>query len=76
MKIIKKSQAQKIIKMNQAVKPVAIRKYDLGKYEWSGSQVKYIGRDVKDLKGMLCAWVERRQDSHGPYAQVMCASVS
>lgn len=47
-------------------------KFDNGKYEWKGSAKAYIGKECQDLRGVHAVYVERRQDSDGPYAQIMC----
>ena len=75
MKVIKKSEAMKI-HTNSLFQPVNgktlnIGKFDSGKYQWHGSQSHYIGRDVPNLDGVHAVYVERRQDSDGPYAQLM-----
>jgi len=54
-------------------KTLNIVKYDSGKYAWNGSAKEYEGREVNDLGGRVhAAYVERRQDSDGAYAQIMC----
>lgn len=64
-----RSDAMKVAEAN----PSAIRmKYDSGKYTWHGSQAHYVGREEKVSDEILALWVERRTDSNGPYAQVMC----
>lgn len=73
IKVIKKSEAAKIIKQQNS--EISIGKYDGGKYEWTGSQNHYIGKEVNSLgEKIKCVWVERRNDSNGAYAQIMCAS--
>ena len=63
MKVIKKSEAAKIAG--------ATMKYCNGKYNWNGSQMDYVGRDIEGAN-VLALWVERRTDEHGPYARLMC----
>ena len=71
MKIVKKSEAMKILKSNTGSKIV---KFCTGKYKWEGSQKTHIGREVVDNQDVLAVYVERRQDSDGPYAQMQCVS--
>jgi len=76
MRIISKSDANKVL-VNSLFEPVnghtlSIGKFDGGKYEWKGSQKAYMGKEVPDLRGIHAVYVERRQDSDGPYAQIMC----
>jgi hypothetical protein len=53
------------------------RKYDCGRYQWNeGTKAAdFEGKEVKILSGLKLThiWVERRQDRHGPFAQIMCA---
>jgi len=74
MKLIKKSQAKKMIK----VLPfnTYICKYCTGKYAWLGNEQNHIDKaDIRDLSDdketMLAAYVERRADADGPYAIIM-----
>ena len=76
MKIISKKEANSIL-TNSLFKPVngktlSIGKFDSGKYKWHGSQKHYIGREVHDIERVHAVYVERRTDSDGPYAQIMC----
>ena len=76
MKIISKREANSIL-TNSLFKPVngktlSIGKFDSGKYEWHGSQKHYIGKEVQDIEWVHAVYVERRADSNGPYAQIMC----
>ena len=80
MKVISKAQADKIL-VNSLFKPVngktlSIGKFDSGKYQWHGSAKHYVGRDVPDIKGVHAVYCVRRQDSDGPYAQLMCVHES
>jgi len=49
-----------------------IMKYCNGKYQWHGSAKHYIGKEVECSSNVLTIYVERRQDSHGAYARMMC----
>lgn len=76
MKVIKKSEAMKVL-TDSLFQPVNghtlnIGKFDSGKYQWHGSQNHYIGREVQDLDHVHAVYIERRQDSDGPYGQLMC----
>jgi hypothetical protein len=51
-----------------------IEKFDSGKYDWSGKAANYIGKQVPDITGVHAVYAERRQDSNGAYAQMMCIS--
>ena len=78
MHIISKREANKIL-VDSLFNPVNghtlnIEKYDNGKYEWHGSQKHYIGKEVKRINGVHAVYVERRTNSDGAYAQVMCIS--
>lgn len=78
MKIISKSEANKIL-IDSLFHPVNgktlnVNKFDAGKYTWHGTAKHYIGREVPEIKGVHAVYVERRQDSEGPYAQIMCIS--
>jgi len=56
-------------------KTLTAMKYDNGKYEWTGKASDYIGKDVPNCSDDVKAvWVERRSNSNGVYAQVMCAT--
>lgn len=75
MKVITKRQANKVL-TDSLFNPVngrtlSIGKFDNGKYTWSGSQADYVGREVPDIDGIHAVYVERRQDKHGPFAQLM-----
>ncbi|WP_063664235.1 DUF987 family protein [Aliivibrio fischeri] len=72
MIIISRSKAMKIAKETPAAQVI---KYDLGKYQWKGSQKAYIGQNVETNTNVLALWVERRQDREGPYAQYMCLTL-
>ena len=76
MHIISKAAALDI-QLNSLFKPVnggtlSISKFDSGKYEWKGTAKAYLGRECQDIKGIHAVYVERRTDSNGPYAQIMC----
>ena len=78
MNIISKREANKIL-VDSLFNPINgqtlnIEKYDNGKYEWHGSQKHYIGREVRHIDGIHAVYVERRTDSNGPYALIMCIS--
>lgn len=49
-----------------------VMKYCNGKYQWHGSAKHYIGKEVECSSNVLTIYVERRQDSHGAYARMMC----
>lgn len=76
MKIVSKREANKILvaSLFKAGGTLNVNRFDCGKYKWHGSQSHYIGKDVPDLKGVKAVYVERRQDSDGPYAAIMCIS--
>jgi len=76
MKLVKKSQAKKMIKTLPFNTYTC--KYCSGKYKWLGSEQKHIDKahDIRDLSDdketMLAVYVERRTDTHGrPYAIIM-----
>jgi len=76
MHIVSKRDANKIL-TDSLFSPIngktlSIGKFDSGKYKWHGSQKHYIGKKVTDLCGIHAVYVERRTDSDGPYAQLMC----
>lgn len=69
IKIISKKDASKV---KQLFPHLVCMKYDGGKYKWSGTSSEYIGREINKTSSVKAVWVERRQDSDGPYAQLMC----
>ena len=71
MKITTKAEAMRIARAT----PSRIMKFCTGKYRWEGSASAYVGRDIENsfANDVLAIWIERRQDSDGPYAQMMCA---
>jgi len=69
--VVKKSVAMSVLKDQENCR---IMKYDGGKYEWHGSAKYYFGREVEVRDNIKAIWVERRQDSHGAYAQFMCVT--
>jgi len=71
VKIIPKKQAMKILAENPSFKK---RRFDMGKYEWKGSEKHYIGDEVPDIANVKAVFVERRQDSYGPYAALVSIS--
>ena len=76
MNIITKREAM-AIQMDSLFTPVNggtldTGKFDNGKYEWKGSANAYLGKECQDIKGVHAVYVERRVDSDGPYAQIMC----
>ena len=76
MNIISKREANKLL-VDSLFNPVKggtlnIEKYDNGKYEWHGSQKAYIGKETRHIEGVHAVYVERRTDSNGAYAQIMC----
>lgn len=76
MRIVTKREADKIL-VNSLFKPVNgstlnVRKFDNGKYEWTGKAKDYVGREVSDIKGVHAVYPERRQDKDGAYCQLMC----
>ena len=76
MKVTKKSEADRIL-TDSLFNPVNghtlnVMKFDGAKLEWHGSLKHYIGREVPHIRGIHAVYVVRRQDSDGPYAQLMC----
>lgn len=76
MKIVTKKQADDIL-VNSLFKPVNgrtlnIRKFDSGKYKWTGKAKDYVGTEVTDISGVHAVYPERRVDKDGPYCQLMC----
>lgn len=67
--VVKKSVAMAMLKNYPNCR---IMMYDNGKYSWTGSAKHYIGREVEVADNIKAVWVERRQDSYGPYARAMC----
>ena len=52
-------------------------KYCAGKYHWDGSAKRYIGTTVERVSDEVKAiWVERRSDTDGPYACMMCITTA
>ena len=49
-------------------------KFDNEKNVWVGKAKAYEGREVRDVEGVHAVYVERRTDTNGPYAQLMCIS--
>lgn len=68
MKIISKADAMRIHRANPGTR---CWKWCTGKYKWHGTAAHYLGREV-DAKGVLAVYIERRQDSDGAYALIMC----
>ena len=69
----------KITKRSEALKNSgSVIKYCSGKYKWHGSQSAYVGNDIELPKdsNVVAIWVERRSDKHGPYACLMCKTLS
>lgn len=49
--------------------------YCTGKYIWDEEgQKQYVGQFLEVHEGVVSVWVERRQDSEGPYAKMMCVT--
>ena len=48
--------------------------YCTGKYKWHGSAAHYIGQVLEVSDDVVAVWVERRTDTHGAYAKMMCLS--
>jgi len=71
MKIVKKSEAMKILKTD---KSATITKFCTGKYAWNGSAKDYYGKEVPDCTGVLAVFIERRQDDDGAYGLMRCVS--
>ena len=69
MKIVSKKEAMKHLTPSRQ-----IHKFDNGKYQWYGSQKHYIGKEAPDIGGVKAVFVERRHDSYGPYAVVLCVT--
>ena len=73
MKIIKRSEALKMLKSNDNY---VKEKYCNGHYKWTGKEADYIGKTVRKLlikdEEMIAVYVERRQDNSGVYTRVMC----
>ena len=69
LNVVSKSSAMKI-KLNHT--NTKIMKYCNGKYQWYGTANYYIGKEVECSSNVLAIYVERRQDSHGAYARMMC----
>lgn len=68
MNIISKSAAMKIHHQHPQSR---LFRYCRGKYKWLGHSRHYLGKEVTECSGVLAVYVERRQDSHGPYACLM-----
>lgn len=68
MKTISKLKALEILKENPHLTKI---KYCGGKYDWSKRQ-KFSDTDHKVGKHIKAIWLERRQDSYGPYLRIMC----
>ena len=67
MQVISKKDALKFLTPDRM-----LFKYCSGKYDWTGKAADYLGKEVRDLKGIHTVYVERRTDSNGPYACLMC----
>tara|TARA_R100000541_G_scaffold24896_1_gene34559 strand:- start:2538 stop:2777 length:240 start_codon:yes stop_codon:yes gene_type:complete len=78
MLVISKKQAMEIL-TDSLFTPVNgnslnVAKFDSGKYEWTGKAANYVGKQVPVISGVHAVYAERRQDSNGAYAQMMCIS--
>ncbi|WP_411704185.1 DUF987 family protein [Edaphovirga cremea] len=64
MKIISKRQAMALYRQHLGSR---LFRFSAGKYQWSGSICHYAGHEVRDIRGVLAVFAERRQDRNGPY---------
>lgn len=69
--VMSKANAMKIMKANS---DSYIQKFCTGKYKWTGSAKYYLNRELNASDHILATYVERRQDSHGAYACIMCVT--
>jgi hypothetical protein len=73
MKIVSKKEAIDLAdKLRKAKVKVTIEKFDNGKYRWTGKEKDYHCWETQDVDGVFAVFVERRVDTDGPYAQIMC----
>jgi len=52
-------------------------RYDCGKYKWTGKSADYVGKETRAKHpnnggSTFAVWTERRTDSDGAYACLMC----
>ena len=73
MNIISKSAAMKIHHQHPQSR---LFRYCRGKYKWLGHSRHYLDKEVTECSGVLAVYVERRQDSHGPYACLMSVTLN
>lgn len=73
MNIISKSAAMEIHHQHPQSR---LFRYCRGKYKWTGHSRNYLGKEVMGCSGVLAVYVERRQDSHGPYACLMSVTLN
>lgn len=67
--ISKRSSAKKMIAKHPNA---SVYKFCTGKYKWHGSESHYVGQQYDASDKIVAIWVERRTDTHGPYALLMC----
>ncbi|EOY6982402.1 DUF987 family protein [Yersinia enterocolitica] len=73
MNIISKSAAMKIHHQHPQS---CLFRYCRRKYKWLGHSCYYLGKEVTECSSVLAVYVERRQDSHGPYACLMSVTLN
>ncbi|WP_237932545.1 DUF987 family protein [Buttiauxella sp. S19-1] len=73
MKIISKRQAMALYRRTSGAR---LTTYCRGRYRWTGSVCHYTGREVRDNRGVLAVFAERRQDRHGPYLVLRCVTLN
>jgi len=71
IKIIKRSEAIKILKSN---KKYWSGKWCAGKYNWKGSQDNWIGKEWEVTSDILAIYVISGRDTEGAFATIMCVS--
>jgi len=71
VKIISKRQAMALYRQTSGTRIAAYCRY-----HWTGSVCHYAGREVRDSRGVLAVFAERRQDRHGPYLVLRCVTLN
>lgn len=51
-----------------------VTKFDNGRYQWTGSLLNYVGREVPKLPGVYAVFPTQRHDEHGAYVQLLCVT--
>ena len=47
------------------------RRFDRGKYKWTGTLLDYVNLEVPDLDGVVAVFAVQRRDQYGDYVALM-----